>query len=365
MTGEPSTRQPVPRGLVVASEWAWRSFVIGGMIAVLAFLASYLSLVLAPVIIALFAAALLEPARRRLLRWGLSRRWAAALTLATGVILLAGVVALAVSQVVVNYDELSDQVSDGTTRISDWVGLRSGGIQEAVDGFSENLRRNPTKFLSGTVSVVTTTGTLVAGAVLAFITSLFFVSDRKRIWGGLIRIAPADLRPRVDRAAKSAWEVLVSYMRVTLIEATFDATLIGGTAAIVGLPISFTLGVIVFLSAFIPTIGAIVSGLLVVLVALVTKGAGTALIVGIVVVVVQQFDANVLYPLLTSRRLAIHPLATLLLVGTGGVLGGLVGAFIAVPLVTMVMAVRRSLADEAPPQPGAEAPSSPPDPATP
>ncbi len=90
--------------------------------------------------------------------------------------------------------------------------------------------------------------------------------------------------------------MLVGYVRVTLFEAVFDSVTIGIAVALFGVPVAFALSALVFLSVFIPILGAILSGLLIVLVALVTKGFGTALALAIIILVVQQFDANVLYP---------------------------------------------------------------------
>jgi putative heme transporter len=133
--------------------------------------------------------------------------------------------------------------------------------------------------------------------------------------------------------------VLVSYTKVTLTSAVVDSTILGIAAAIAGLPVAFALAAVVFLFAFIPTVGAVISGALIVLVALVSQGPTTALVLLVVVLVVQQVDANVMYPMLASRHLALHPLASLLIVAAGGVLAGLFGAFIAVPLAAVVMAV--------------------------
>jgi predicted PurR-regulated permease PerM len=147
----------------------------------------------------------------------------------------------------------------------------------------------------------------------------------------------------VRSAGSSAWGVLCSYVQVTLIEATLVALVIGTTAALIRIPIAFSLAVIVFILGFIPTVGAILSGLIVTMAAYVTMGTSQAIIIAIVALVVQQLDANVLYPVLTSRRLAIHPLASLLLVTTGGIIGGLFGAFVAVPLTAMLLAARGAL----------------------
>ena len=346
---DPASRDlAVPRSLVVTSEWAWRGLVIGSFIAVLIYLATFLSFVLVPVIIATFFTATLEPIRDRLLRLGMGRNVASALACVVGFVLIGGAISLAASQVISNFDELARQTSEGLQRISrNFSGapfhLKSRGIENALDTSIERFRNNPGRVLSGAFSVLITTGGLLAGGLLTFVTTLFFVIDRRRIFNGVTAPLGPLRRARVRAAGRAAWRVLCSYVQVTLTEAFVVAIFIGSTAAVVGIPIPFTMGVIVFILGFIPTIGAIVSGIIVTMAAYVTQGFTQALVVAIVAIVVQQLDANVLYPYLTSRRLSIHPLASILLVTSGGVIAGLFGAFVAVPLAAMLLAARGSL----------------------
>ncbi len=350
VSGEPVPRDPdelVPRPLVIAAEWAWRIIVVAVAVGAVVWGASYLSLVIVPGIVALFGAALLEPIRGRLRRMGLSTTWAASLSLAIGLVFVTSFVGLAVGQVISSFDDLTDQATDGVGKVAEWLedgplGIRAGGLEEGLDNALDRLRDDPSDVLSGTVTVLATTGGLLTGGVLALIVTVFVVFDRTRIWTGICAVSPIRQRQRVDRAGRSAWAILVGYVRVTLLEAVFDSVVIGTAVAIAGVPVAFALGALVFISVFIPIIGAIFSGLLVVLVALVTKGFTTALILAIVVLVVQQFDANVLYPVLTSRKLSMHPLMSLLLVTSGGLVGGLFGAFIAVPFAGMALAARRA-----------------------
>lgn len=346
---EPAPRDAfVPRSLVVTSEWAWRTLVIGTLVAALIYLATFLSFVLVPVIIATFVTATLEPIRGRLLRIGLGRNLASALACVVGFVLIGGAIMLAATQVVSNFDELTRQTSEGVQRISrNFAGaplhLKTRGIEDALDTAIEKLRNNPGRVLSGAFSVLLTTGGLLAGGLLTFVTTLFFVTDRRRIFNGLTAPLGSARRDRVRAAGRAAWRVLCAYVQVTLTEAFVVAIFIGSTAAVVGIPIPFTMGVIVFILGFIPTIGAIASGIIVTMAAYVTQGLTQALVVAIVAIVVQQLDANVLYPYLTSRRLSIHPLASILLVTSGGVVAGLFGAFVAVPLAAMLLAARGSL----------------------
>ncbi len=337
----------VPRSLRLASEWAWRIIVIAVAVGAVVWAASYLSLVIVPVIVAVFGAALLEPIRGRLMKMGLSATWSASLSLLIGFVVVVSFVGLAVGQVVANFDDLTDQATDGVGKVADWLEtgplkIRAGGLEDAMDNAVDDLRENPSEVFSGTVSVLATTGGLLTGGILALIVTVFVVFDRTRIWSGVCAAAPPGQCDRIDRAGRSAWSILVGYVRVTLLEAVFDSLAIGTAVAIAGVPVAFALGAIVFLSVFIPIIGAILSGLLVVLVALVTKGFTTAVILLVVVLVVQQFDANVIYPVLTSRRLSMHPLVSLLLVTSGALVGGLFGAFVAVPFAGMALAARRT-----------------------
>jgi len=345
--GHDRRRAGVPRTLVVASEYAWRALVVVGALAAVAWAVAYVGFVVAPVVGAIFAAAMLEPVRRLLVRWGLSRQVAAIVAFAVGVVLVTGIVVSAAGQLYSDFDELTDQTSAGVERITSWfdegpLGLDAEGVENAVDDWIAHLREEPGRVASGALSVLTTTGGLLAGGVLAFVTTLFLMVDRDRIHRGIRAALPARHRTRADEALRAAWDVLVSYVQVTLTEAVLCAVVIGSAAAIAGLPVSFALAVVVFLLGFIPTIGAVLSGVVVVLVALVTKGLTQAVVLAAIVLLVQQLDANLLYPYLTSRRLSIHPLASLLLVTTGAVAAGLFGALLAVPVTAMLIAARGS-----------------------
>ncbi|MFN8051742.1 MAG: AI-2E family transporter [Acidimicrobiales bacterium] len=335
---------PVPASLVVASEWAWRLIVIVVAVGGVVYAGAALSFILGPVVIALVICALLEPVRRLLLRVGAGTASAWMVAFLFGVVLVSSIATLAVSEFSSNFDTLSTQAQGGVTEFTDWLHdgplhMEAGGLNDAIDKALASVKKDPTQAITGTVSVLSTTGAVLAAGVLTLLTTLFFMKDRSIMWAWFTRMFPASVRPRVDSAGHAAWEVLISYTKVTLTSAVVDSTVIGIASAIAGLPVAFALAVVVFLFAFIPTVGAIFSGLVVVLVALVSQGPTTALVLAGIVLVVQQLDANVMYPILANRRLSLHPLASLLLVAGGGVLAGLFGAFVAVPLAAVVLAV--------------------------
>ena len=344
MSTEHHGAEGVSATLVRASEWTWRLLVVGFGAVVVGRVAAYLAVIVVPLVVAVMICALLDPIRTRLLRRGTSPTLASTGAFAVGLLLIILIMTLAASEFYSNYDELADQTTQGVTKITDW--LRDGPIHidaPALDSGTERLldrvKSDPQSVLDGTLSVLSTGGELAAGGVLCLIATLFLMKDRTLIWNGVLSAAGPRRGRKVDEAGRAAWAVLINYVKVTLTSAIVDSLCIGVAAAIAGLSVSIALGVVVFIFAFIPTVGAIASGGLVVLVALVTKGPAVAAVLAAVVLVVQQLDANILYPLMASRRLSMHPLASLILVGAGAVVGGIIGAFLAVPLAAVAVSV--------------------------
>ena len=155
----------------------------------------------------------------------------------------------------------------------------------------------------------------------------------------MVRLFPRGSRERVAGAGERAWRTLISYVHATLAVAFVDAVGIGLGAAILGVPLALPLAVLVFLFSFIPIVGATLSGLIAVLVALVAKGPVTALILLGVVLLVQQLEGHVLQPLLLGRAVKVHPLAIVFAIATGMLLAGIIGALVAVPIVAVVATV--------------------------
>ncbi len=116
-------------------------------------------------------------------------------------------------------------------------------------------------------------------------------------------------------------------------------------AAILGVPFASGIALLVFFGAFIPVIGAAISGGVAVLLALVALGPVQALIMLGIVIGVQQIEAHLLQPLLVGRVMRIHPLAVIFAIAAGVVLAGIIGGLIAVPTVAVLNAVGHHLLD--------------------
>ncbi len=161
----------------------------------------------------------------------------------------------------------------------------------------------------------------------------------------------ADLPARVAcprrLLGRIAWTSLTAFVRATVIVAFTDALGIMVGAYFLGVPFVVAIGVLVFLGAFIPLIGATLSGSVAVLVALVDQGPLVALFMLLVVVAIQQLEAHVLQPFLLGRLVSVHPLGVIVALAAGVVVGGIAGALVAVPFVAAANAVVLHLSDSA------------------
>jgi putative heme transporter len=176
---------------------------------------------------------------------------------------------------------------------------------------------------------------------------IFFLHGGAGIWQYLLNVVPNHVRIRVDVAGRRGLAALVSYVRATAAVATVDALAIGIALTALGIPLAVPLAALVFLGAFIPIIGAVVAGGVAVLIALVAKGLVPALIVLGVVIAVMQLESHVLQPLLLGRAVKLHPLAVVLSIAAGLLVGGIAGALLAVPLLAVLNSGIRSLLSEA------------------
>ena len=207
---------------------------------------------------------------------------------------------------------------------------------------------------SRALRVASTATHLAEGFFITMFSTFFFLSSGQRIWAWLLRIFPQAAREPLDEAARSGWVTLSHYVRATLVVALVDGLGIGVGAALLGVPLALPLGVVVFLGAFIPVVGAVITGLLAVLVALVANGPFVALAVLGVVILVNQLEAHVMQPFLLGRAVSVHPLAVILAIATGAALAGIVGALFAVPVAAVANTMISSMAGGTDDNPGEE-----------
>lgn len=347
----PSNFSPahVPWGVDLAAAWAWRFLVIAGATLAILYLVKFFVVIVLPLAIAVFFAALAGPAVVWLERVHVRRSIGSLVVVVVGLGVLGVALTFIGQQLVTGVANLSDQVVSGLGEIRHW--LRVGPlhasnsqindfIHNAQDTLTKQAKELPTKVTEITSAV----GHIVAGIFIVLFGTYFFLSDGKLIWAWLVRLFPRAARRHADTSGRVAWRSLVQFVRATVLVAATDAIGVAVVAAVLGLPLVGMIGLLVFLGAFVPMVGAVVSGAVAVLVALVAKGPVVAAIMLGGVLLVAQIEAHVLQPFLMGRFVSVHPLGVIVAVAAGIVLAGIPGALIAVPFTASVNAVVQHLA---------------------
>jgi len=300
------------------------------------------SSVVIPVAVALLLTALTMPLAVFLNhRLHFPRGLAAITTLLISVGVVAGLLTLAGNQIVIGVQGLSTSAGLGLSQIQAWLsnGPLGGQIDEAINQGRAWVQTHAGDLTSGALSAGQTAGNLAVGAIMTMFAMFFFLADGDRMWSWCVGLAPKQVREPVHEAGRRAWVTLSSYVKTQVLVAGVDAVFISLGAFLLGLPLVIPLGLIVFFASAIPMVGAVVSGALAVLLALVVKGPLASLIMLGVVLAVQQIEGNLLQPILMSKAVSLHPLATLLGVAVGSYLFGIAGALFAVPLMAITNTV--------------------------
>ncbi|RMI43120.1 AI-2E family transporter [Streptomyces triticirhizae] len=342
--GRPEPAAAIPWGVRVAAEAAWRTLVLAAVIWMLIQVVSAVSLLVISFAAGLLITALLQPFVGWLKRMGFSGGAATAVTAFGGFGVMGLIGWFVVWQVLENSDRLVDQVQEGIEELRDWVlelpfDITEENLDQWVEDINEWIRNHSDELTSAGLEGVNYAVQFFTGAGLTLFVVLFLLYDGGGVWHWFLRLVPRAARQSVAGAGPRAWITLTGYVRGTVIVALIDAIGIGIGLFVIDVPMAVPLAVIVFLSAFVPLVGAIASGALAVLVALVTGGVVDALLVLGVVLLVQQIEGNVLQPFILGRMVRVHPLAVVLAVAAGSMLAGIPGAVVAVPLVAVINTV--------------------------
>lgn len=341
----------VPFAVDVAGAWSWRLIVIAGAGWVVWKGLGHVSLLVIAMMVAMLLAALLSPTVMLLRKKGVRAGGAAAIAELGLLLLLAVIISLTGQQLVRGFATMANKAVQGYQQLVDWW-LKSLGYDLGADQLNQLLHQientfkdNPNTVLNGVSRVGSTAADVATGVLLTLFTLLFFLMEGERIWLFVVGLFPKDAREAVNGAGRAGWKSLGAYVRVQILVAAIDAIGIGLGAAILGVPLAIPLGVLVFLGSFIPVIGALFSGAVAVLLALVALGPVQALIMLGIVLLVQQVESHILQPLIMGKAVSLHPLAVIFSVAGGSMIFGAVGALFAVPTLAVVNSVVRYLAN--------------------
>ncbi|WP_329365394.1 AI-2E family transporter [Streptomyces sp. NBC_00669] len=330
----------VPWSMRVAAEIGWRLLVLAGTVWVLMRVIGAVRLLVLAFVAALLITALLQPFVARLKRMGVPRGLATAMVFIGGFVVMGLVGWFVVWQVMDNIDSLSTSLQDGIDQGKKWLlnspfHVTDDQINQVANNLSNAIGHNTKQLTDAGLQGVTVIVEFLTGVLLAMFSTLFLLYDGPNIWNWVLRLFPRDARAGLAEAGPRAWRTLTLYVRGTVIVAMIDAICIGIGIFFLGVPMAVPLAVVIFVSSFVPLVGAVASGAVAVVVSLVTQGPFTALLVLLVVLAVQQIEGHVLQPFILGRAVRVHPLAVVLSVAAGSMIAGIGGAISAVPLVAV------------------------------
>lgn len=342
----------VPQGLSIGAAFTWRLLVIAAALAGIGYLAHLLADIVIPFLIGVIVAALLVPLSDLLQRHRWPKWLAILVALLIGIAVVVGLLLLVTERVVTALPTLQQQIGALGNSLNSLLATHPLGLTpEKINGYISDvvqwLQHNASQVALRAASAGKRVVGILEGIFIIIFVILFAMIDGAGIWAWTTRLFPRRARARIDFAGRAGWRTLKEFARIQIFVAALEAVAIGFGAWIIGVPLATPIAAIVFFGALVPIIGSIVAGAAAVLIALVFNGWANALIMLGIVLLVNQIEGNVLHPLITGGAVKVHPLGIVLGVMAGAAIGGIAGAFFAVPFIATANAMIRAAASYA------------------
>lgn len=325
--------------LVRAGAYAWSLLGVFGVLVIVVLLLGMFQLVVVPLVIALFPAALLSPFSSKLKSWGVRPFLAAMFVVFVFLVGTLGLLGALIWLIVGEFEDLLETLEIAYDDVASWIEQTFGWTPPSIDELFERMADwaaglDATETAS---TVAFTTIEVLTGVVLGLIALFFYLKDGPRITGVALQLTPRRIRGDVAEVFRRVWDTLGGYFRGQILVALVDAVAIGIGLFVLGVPLALPLALLVFFGGLFPIVGAFTAGAIAVLVALADGGIGLALAVLVLNVAVQQLEGNLLEPVIVGRATRLHPLLVLASLTAGAVTLGILGAFLAVPVTASIV----------------------------
>jgi predicted PurR-regulated permease PerM len=336
----------IENGFANLQRWGLRIVLIAAGVFVVGWTIGQLWVVVFPAILALIVTTVLSPGAVWLRRRRVPSVLAALVVLLAFLLVFTGLIAILTPQVAGQVPELARSASAGLQKIRDWLtegplALSDGQITRAISAIQDKLRQSADAISSGVFSTLGAATSALVNIVLVLILTFYFLKDGHRFPAWVSSLGGREAGAHTAELMGRTWNTLGGFIRTQTVVALIDAIIIGVGLTIIGVPLALPLAVITFVGAYIPILGALISGVLAVLVTLVTNSPRDALFALLLVLTVQQLEGNVISPWLQGKNLNLHAAVILLAVTLGGSLFGITGAFLAVPVTATAAEVLR------------------------
>jgi putative heme transporter len=303
-----------------------------------------------PLIVAALISTQLLPLIELATRRGMSRGLAVAASMLLVVLVGVGLAWVFTNELFGNLGGVGEDISEGVDDVvswlsdnNDWVQQHEDAIHNFLKGILPAAKDAAAGLLEGALGVLSFTAQIVSGALLVLVFLLYILTSGDAIWGWIRDRFSPNRRERVASVGRAAWNAASGYIRGISLIALIDSIVITIGMLVIGTPHVGTLALLSFVCLFVPILGAWVSGTIIVLVTLAAVGTGGAIAMAIVILVGQQLDSMFVTPLVYQQTVNLHPIVTLTGVIVGSQLLGIVGAFLAVPMIAVGWSVYKAL----------------------
>jgi predicted PurR-regulated permease PerM len=348
-----------PRWMRKAAGVSWRFLVILAVVVVLVYATARIQLVFVAVFLALVFSSVLRPLVNLLTRW-IPRGLAVVASLLAALLVMGGIITFVVQSVRGQWQSLSEEFSAGMQDLLGQLEHLPFGMSVSAEQLREWFRQGEQWIQENQDTLINRAATGAAEgagslfevfAILALATfcTVFFLARGSQMWEWFINQLPARVREKWVIGGEVAWYTFSGFARGTVLVALADGALAAIILSVLQVPLAAPLAVLVFIGAFIPLVGAPAAMVIAMIVALATKGPLIAVVVGIGIALIGQFEGHVLTPLIMGKQVRLHPVAVALSVTSGTLVAGVLGAVIVVPIVAVIWAVYAKLRHIDPP----------------
>ncbi|MER6047625.1 AI-2E family transporter [Streptomyces sp. NPDC001793] len=341
--GRPAHSPLLPIEARRAAAWCAAGLLVAAVVALGVWLCVELSAAVTPVLLALLGSGLLGPVYRRLVKMRLNRSLAAGLTCALLVIVVGGAGYVVVSALVETGDQIVNSLKTAAHDLTRHFGVAGNSLSDLATNAKTLVTKFGSTAASGLLAGVSIVGQFIAAAVLALLLTFFFLRDSDKAVRALHDWAPRNSAPQLERMARRGFQSIEGFMRGTTFIALIDAVCITVGLLVLKVPGALGLGALVFVGAYIPYLGAFISGAVAILVAFADRGLVIALWALGVVLAVQVLEGHVLQPMIQSRTVQMHPAVVMLAITAGASIAGILGMLLSVPLTAAVSGVLHEL----------------------
>ncbi|MFI9645846.1 AI-2E family transporter [Streptomyces sp. NPDC052040] len=334
--------------LRITAAYAWRLILVGAVVYGVFGILGRFQLIAVALFLALVITSVLRPVTDLLSRW-IPRSLAVAVSLIGSILLVFAVLALVGDAVADESAKLADEFRGGVREIERWLErppfrLSPRKLSDLQQQIVSYLSSHRARLLNSAVSGLGRVVELVTGGALALFSSVFFLYSGERLWHWTRdQLVPGNAREAWDTAGHAAWRTFAGYTRGIIIVAATNAALVGIALSLLRVPLALPLTLLEFFAAFVPLIGSPVALAVATVVALAGRGPLTAAAVLLLIVVIGQIEGHLLHPFVMSWAVRLHPLVVAVSVIGGSIVAGVIGAIVAVPIVSVVWGVRQAL----------------------